>query len=211
MSLNMIEIESLDMDGRGVGHLQNEDGSAGKVVFVEGALPGEHVSYQTYRKKAHWEAATLIAVHRESALRVKPKCDYSTCAAVAQCSIWSLRRRWPPSSACWKIICGISDGFGQKPCLRPIYGPTWGYRYRARLSVNHVPKKGGVLVGFHEKKSRYITDMKTCEILPPHVSAMLVPLRHLIESLTIVRQVPQIELASDREMSPRWCCASWRR
>jgi len=79
--------------------------------------------------------------------------------------------------------------------MRPIYGPTWGYRYRARLSVNHVPKKGGVLVGFHEKKSRFVTDMRTCEVLPPHVSKMLVPLRRLIESLSIYNQLPQIELA----------------
>ena len=32
--------------------------------------------------------------------------------------------------------------------LRPIEGPAWGYRWRARLSVRHVHKKGTVLVGF---------------------------------------------------------------
>ncbi len=26
--------------------------------------------------------------------------------------------------------------------LRPIYGPTWGYRYRARISVRNVPQEG---------------------------------------------------------------------
>ncbi|NMM36965.1 MAG: 23S rRNA (uracil(1939)-C(5))-methyltransferase RlmD [Glaciimonas sp.] len=195
MSLNMIEIESLDMDGRGVGHLQNEDGSVGKVVFVEGALPGEHVGYQTYRKKAHWEAATMIAINRESALRVKPKCDYfGLCGG---CAIQHLE----PSAQVAVKQRVLEDNLWHigrvraETILRPIYGPTWGYRYRARLSVNCVPKKGGVLVGFHEKKSRYITDMETCEILPPHVSKMLVPLRHLIATLSIVRQLPQIELA----------------
>ncbi|NMM28793.1 MAG: 23S rRNA (uracil(1939)-C(5))-methyltransferase RlmD [Glaciimonas sp.] len=195
MSLNMIEIESLDMDGRGVGHLRNEDGSVGKVVFVEGALPGEHVGYQTYRKKAHWEAATMIAIHRESALRVQPKCDYfGLCGG---CAIQHLE----PSAQVAVKQRVLEDNLWHigrvraETILRPIYGPIWGYRYRARLSVNCVPKKGGVLVGFHEKKSRYITDMKTCEILPPHVSKMLVPLRHLIATLSIVRQLPQIELA----------------
>jgi 23S rRNA (uracil1939-C5)-methyltransferase len=85
--------------------------------------------------------------------------------------------------------------------MRPIYGPTWGYRYRARLSVRNVPKKGGILVGFHEKKSSFIVDMKTCEILPPHVSSMLVPLRRLMESLTIFEQVPQIELAVGEDVT----------
>jgi 23S rRNA (uracil1939-C5)-methyltransferase len=47
----------------------------------------------------------------------------------------------------------------------------------ARLSVRYVAKKGEVLVGFHERKSRYVADMQTCKILPPHVDAMLMPLR----------------------------------
>src|SRR4030095_3636409 len=77
----------------------------------------------------------------------------------------------------------------------PIEGPAWGYRYRARLSVRHVAKKGGVLVGFHERKSSYVADMTSCEILPPHVSAMLVPLRELISSMQARDRLPQIELA----------------
>jgi 23S rRNA (uracil1939-C5)-methyltransferase len=79
--------------------------------------------------------------------------------------------------------------------LRPIHGPTWGYRYRARLSVRHVAKKGGMLVGFHEKKSGFITDMRSCEVVPRHVSDLLVPLRELIGALSIRDQVPQLELA----------------
>ena len=76
MQQNIIDIKALDMDGRGVGHLANEDGTQGKVVFVEGALPGEQVSFHSYRKKPKWEAATMTALHRESSLRVKPQCDY---------------------------------------------------------------------------------------------------------------------------------------
>jgi 23S rRNA (uracil1939-C5)-methyltransferase len=85
--------------------------------------------------------------------------------------------------------------------MRPLYGPTWGYRYRARLSVRNVQKKGGVLVGFHERKSSFIADMQTCEILPTHVSAMLVPLRRLVESLSIFDRMPQIELAVGDEVT----------
>lgn len=85
--------------------------------------------------------------------------------------------------------------------LRPIAGPTWGYRYRARLSVRNVPKKGKVLVGFHEKKSRYVADTETCEILPPHVSAMLLPLRELVAKLSIINDLPQIELAVGEDVT----------
>jgi 23S rRNA (uracil1939-C5)-methyltransferase len=195
MQDNLIDIESLDMEGRGVGHLKNEDGTQGKVIFVEGALPGERVSFQSFRRKPKWEAATLTELHNESALRVKPKCVYfGTCGGCAM-------QHLEPSAQVAIKQRVLEDNLWHlgkvraETLMRPIYGPTWGYRYRARLSVRNVRKKGGVLVGFHERKSSFIADMETCEILPPHVSAMLMPLRRLVESLSIVEQVPQIELA----------------
>ncbi|MEQ1915751.1 MAG: TRAM domain-containing protein, partial [Gallionella sp.] len=42
---NKVTIESLDQEGRGVAHFD------GKVIFIEGALPSEIVSYASYRKK----------------------------------------------------------------------------------------------------------------------------------------------------------------
>jgi 23S rRNA (uracil1939-C5)-methyltransferase len=201
MQHNLIDIESLDMEGRGVGHLENEDGTQGKVIFVEGALPGERVSFQSFRKKPKWEAATLAELHSESALRVKPKCTYfGTCGGCAM-------QHLEPSAQVAIKQRVLEDNLWHlgkvraETMLRPIYGPTWGYRYRARLSVRNVRKKGGVLVGFHERKSSFIADMETCEILPPHVSAMLVPLRHLVESLTIFEQMPQIELAVGEDVT----------
>ncbi|WP_194723019.1 23S rRNA (uracil(1939)-C(5))-methyltransferase RlmD [Noviherbaspirillum malthae] len=195
MQQSTIVIESLDMEGRGVGHLQNEDGTPGKVIFVEGALPGERVGFQSFRKKPKWEAATLTEIHNESALRVKPKCTYfGTCGGCAM-------QHLEPSAQVAIKQRVLEDNLWHigkvkaERMMRPIYGPTWGYRYRARLSVRNVQKKGGVLVGFHERKSSFIADMKTCEILPPHVSAMLVPLRRLVETLSIFDQMPQIELA----------------
>jgi 23S rRNA (uracil1939-C5)-methyltransferase len=195
MQHNLIDIESLDMEGRGVGHLQNEDGTPGKVIFVEGALPGERVSFQSFRKKPKWEVATLTELHKESSMRVMPKC-----AHFGVCGGCAMQHLEPSAQVAIKQRV-LEDNLWHigkvraERMMRPIYGPTWGYRYRARLSVRNVPKKGGVLVGFHERKSSYIADMKTCEILPPHVSAMLVPLRHLVESLTIFEHMPQIELA----------------
>lgn len=195
MQQTIIDIESLDMEARGVGHLHNEDGTPGKVIFVEGALPKERVVFSSYRKKANWEAARMTTLLKESSLRVKPKCVYfGICGG---CSMQHLESAAQVAMK-QRILEDNLKHIGKiqaETMLRPIHGPTWGYRYRARISVRNVPKKGGVLVGFHERKSIFVTDMKTCEILPEHVSAMLVPLRHLIESLSIVDHVPQIELA----------------
>lgn len=195
MQQTTIDIESLDMEARGVGHLQNEDGTPGKVVFVEGALPKERVGFSSFRKKPNWEAAKLTDIYKESSQRVQPKCPhFGVCGG---CSMQHLDAGAQVAMK-QRILEDNLKHIGKvkaQTMLRPIHGPTWGYRYRARISVRNVPKKGGVLVGFHERKSSYVCDMKSCEILPPNVSAMLVPLRHLIASLSIVDQVPQIELA----------------
>ncbi|MCD6026606.1 MAG: rlmD [Solimicrobium sp.] len=198
---NKIKITALDIDARGIGHLQNEDGTDGKVIFVDGALPGEIVSVQVYRKKASWENALVTKLHKESSQRVKPDCVYfGICGG---CSMQHLTadaqvaiKQRVLEDSLWHI-----SKIKAKTVLRPIYGPTWGYRYRARLSVRNVIKKGTVLVGFHERKSRYVANMETCKILPPHVSAMLLPLRQLIARLSIINDLPQIELAVGEDVT----------
>jgi 23S rRNA (uracil1939-C5)-methyltransferase len=85
--------------------------------------------------------------------------------------------------------------------LPPIHGPTWGYRDRARLSVRHVAKKGTVLVGFHERSSRYVADMSTCPVLPAKVSGMLPALRALIGAMQARDRLPQIEFAAGEEVT----------
>jgi 23S rRNA (uracil1939-C5)-methyltransferase len=191
----MIDIESLDSEGRGIGHLPNEDGTPGKVIFVEGALPGERVAFESFRKKKSWEAARMTLLARESNLRVKP-----ACAHFGVCGGCAMQHVEPSAQVAIKQRV-LEDNLWHigrvrpETMLRPIHGPYWGYRYRARLSVNDVPKKGGILVGFHERKSRFVTDMTACKVLPPQVSDLLLPLRTLVGSLSIRQQVPQIELA----------------
>ncbi len=190
-----ITIESLDMEGRGVGHLDNEDGTPGKVIFVEAALPGEIVKFKSFRKKSKWEAAHMTALLRESSLRVKAKCAY-----FGVCGGCAMQHLEPSAQVAAKqrVLEDNLRFIGKvraSTLLRPIHGPNWGYRYRARLSVRYVVKKSTVLIGFHEKKSGFIADMKSCEILPPSVSAMLMPMRSLIAALSIRDQLPQIELA----------------
>ncbi len=91
------------------------------------------------------------------------------------------------------------SGVRSMQILSPIHGSPWGYRHRARLAVRNVPKKGGVLVGFHECRSSYIADMRSCAVLPPHVSDLLLPLRELVAVLSVSERLPQIEVAVGEE------------
>lgn len=191
----ILDIESLDMEARGVGHLPNEDGTPGKVIFVEGALPGERVRFKSYRRKAKWEAADMTELLSESSLRTTPKCEF-----FGRCGGCAMQHLNAPAQVAIKqrVLEDNLRHIGRvnpENVMRPIQGPDWHYRYRARMSVRYVEKKGGVLIGFHEKKSSYIADMSTCEILPAKVSAMLVPMRSLVAALSIRERLPQIELA----------------
>ncbi|MCO5355474.1 23S rRNA (uracil(1939)-C(5))-methyltransferase RlmD [Acidovorax kalamii] len=189
-----LQVQSMDLDAQGVARKPD-----GKVVFIDGALTSELVTANTHRKKNNWEQASLVAIHRESSQRVRPGCPHFGLHAGA-CGGCKMQHLHVGAQVAVKQRV-LEDNLWHlgkvkaETVMRPIEGPAWGYRFRARLAVRHVIKKGQVLVGFHERKSRYIADMQTCKILPPHVDAMLMPLRALIASLDARDTCPQIELA----------------
>jgi 23S rRNA (uracil1939-C5)-methyltransferase len=185
----VLEVQSLDQEGRGIARVE------GKAVFVEGALPGEQVSATWLKRKPTYDIARADSIFRPSAARTLPRCPhFSICGG---CSL----QHFDPAAQVATKQRSLEDAFWHIARVRPeqilpaIHGPSWGYRHRARLSVRYVAKKGGVLVGFHEKKSSYVADMLSCAILPPGISALLPQLRELIGGLSIRDRLPQIELA----------------
>ena len=194
-----LKVESLDLEAQGVAH-----DSTGKVVFIEGALPGETVQVDVNRRKNQWEQATLAALAHESALRVRPRCPHFGLHAGA-CGGCKMQHLHTSAQVAVKQRA-LEDSLWHlgkvRPelVLRPIEGPAWGYRHRARLSVRYVVKKAAVLVGFHERKSSFIADMQSCAVLPPRVSAMLMPLRALVMAMDARERLPQVELAMGDEV-----------
>jgi 23S rRNA (uracil1939-C5)-methyltransferase len=192
-----LNVESLDIEAQGVAHKAD-----GKVVFIDGALPFEVVSANVNRKKDNWEKATLTAIQHESSQRVTPGCPHFGMHEGA-CGGCKMQHLHVAAQVAVKQRA-LEDGLWHLGKLkagnvmRPIEGPAWGYRYRARISVKFVRKKGEngqVLIGFHERKSRYVADMKECRVLPKHVSDLLLPLRALISSMDAKETIPQLELA----------------
>jgi 23S rRNA (uracil1939-C5)-methyltransferase len=185
-----LKVESLDLEGQGVAH-----NAEGKVVFIDGALPGEQVQVSVQRRKNNWEQATMVALRHESSQRVRPQCrHFGTCGG---CKMQHFHigaqvatKQRALEDALWHV-----GKVKPEQVLRAIEGPAWGYRLRARLSVRFVAKKGKVLVGFHERKSSFVADMDSCEVLPPHVGDLLLPLRDLIAGMDQRTRLPQIEVA----------------
>ncbi|MGH8772248.1 MAG: TRAM domain-containing protein, partial [Burkholderiales bacterium] len=168
--MSFLRVESLDQEGRGIARRDD------KVVFIRGGLPGETVTISTFAKKPSFELANVVEIVEPSAQRVIPKCRYfGTCGG---CSVQHLDSN-AQVAVKQRVLEDALARLGKvKPetMLPAIYGEPWRYRTRARLGVRYVEKKGGVLVGFHERKSSFIADMESCEILPASVSSLLRPL-----------------------------------
>ncbi|MEY3974799.1 MAG: rRNA 5-methyluridine methyltransferase [Pseudomonadota bacterium] len=182
-------VESLDHEGQGVAHVE------GKVVFIDGALPGETVRYRVRRSKPRFDNADLVEVLRPSPMRVVPRCDYfGTCGGCATQYLDTAAQ----VAVKQRVLEDSLRHIGQvraEEVLPPIHGPDWGYRFRARLSARWVAKKNSVLAGFHEKRSSFIADMHGCHVLPPRIGRLIDPLRELIGQLSLRQRLPQIEVA----------------
>jgi 23S rRNA (uracil1939-C5)-methyltransferase len=191
-----VTIESLDHEGRGITHVD------GKVIFIEGALPGEEVTYSVFKKKPSYEMATVQQIMRPSFMRVAPKCPhFGVCGG---CSMQHLEESGQVAVK-QRVLEDDLWHIGKvraQTILPPIHGEPWGYRWRARISVRDLSlKKGKVLVGFHEKRKSFVVDMRQCEILPPHISALIEPLGQLVGQLSVRERLPQIEIALGQDVN----------
>jgi 23S rRNA (uracil1939-C5)-methyltransferase len=183
------EIEDYSHDGRGLAHVD------GRVVFVDGGLPGERVEFQYTEMKRDFAEARVIRVLEASPLRREPKCEY-----FGRCGGCSLQHLDPERQI--EIKQQILDDQFRRighlenvPFWAPIRGPLWGYRRKARLGVKYVAKKQRALVGFREKAGRLVAEMGHCEILHPRVGKRLAAIAELVDSLSIRNRIPQIEVA----------------
>ena len=203
-----VRVEALDLDAQGIARLiPNEEelaqGQSGKVIFIKGALPTELVTYTITSDKARFSKAKVREILKPAVFRAEPKCAaFGVCGG---CTMQHLDIRAQVAMKQRVLEDDLHHIAKVQPeeIFRPMGGPAWEYRHRARLSaVNRSIKKGTVLIGFHEGKSGYVADMLACEILPKHVSDLLPEMRRLVMGLSIVDRMPQIEIAVGEPEDP---------
>lgn len=184
-----VSIESLSHEGRGVTHIN------GKTVFVDEALPDEQLVIQYTRQHSRFDEARILEIIKPSADRIPARCDsYAICGG---CSFQHANSHYQIEHKQRVMLEQLQHKGGISPAeiLPPLPGPNWGYRRRARLGVKYVEKKQKVLIGFREKRSTFIADIKCCEVLMPVVGTLFEDLQELISKLSIYRYLPQIEVA----------------
>lgn len=184
-----VTIESLSHDGRGVAHVD------GKAVFVDGALPGEAVSFVYTRRSRNYDEGRVCEIVSASDHRVEPRCPhFSICGG---CSLQHLAPAQQILAKQQTLLDNLARIGRVEPAalLPPLTGPHWHYRCKARLGVKFVRKKARVLVGFREKRSAYLADLSRCEVLHASVGSRLHELAGLVQELEARQRIPQIEVA----------------
>jgi 23S rRNA (uracil1939-C5)-methyltransferase len=186
----ILEISALDAAGHGIARRPD-----GKVAFVEGALAGERVEAEVRHARRKFDVARLVRVIDASAARREPKCPhFGACGGCATQHV-DLRTQVAAKQRWLEDNLERVGKVKAETMLAPIYGEEWGYRRRARLSVRYVENRGGAMVGFRERRSTHVADLRSCDVLTPGVSALIVPLRELVNALSIRERIPQIEVA----------------
>lgn len=188
------EIEKFSHDGRGIARIE------GKATFIQGALPGEHVSFQYTRVKKDFAEGQVIAINQPSPLRVEPRCPhYERCGG---CSLQHLDEHEQIHQK-QNLLLDLLQRIGHcqpEAILPPLKSESWHYRNKARLSVRYVVKKEATLVGFREKNNpRYITEISQCPVLNSKIDKQILNLRQLIDSLDDPTTIAQIEVAAGDE------------
>ena len=183
-------VTALSHDGRGIARLK------GKTLFIEDALPREEVAFRLVRRHREFDEAALVEVIQASADRVAPRC-----AHFGACGGCVLQHLDPAAQIAAKQQTLLDNlrrigGVAPREVLAPLTGPVWGYRRRARLSVNTA---GNLRVGFTERHGNRITATERCHVLDPKVGGLIAPLTEMLGTLSIAAHIPQIEVAVGEE------------
>jgi len=191
LSLDPIEvtIESLSHEGRGITHIDE------KVVFIDGALTGEKVTFKYTGTHRNYDEGTIVDVIESSDDRVEPLCEFfSLCGGCSIQHMQSEKQIEMKQDVLLNLFSRTSQ-ITPENVLAPLTADFWGYRTKARLGVKFVQKKGRVLVGFREKHSPYLANMTQCEVLDKKVGHKLDVISEYIGRMQANNKIAQIEVA----------------
>jgi 23S rRNA (uracil1939-C5)-methyltransferase len=183
-------VVDVDAEGRGLAEI------GGMPVLVDGALEGERVAIDKLRKRRRFNEARLVEVLERSPQRAQPSCEYFHLCGGCRFQHLKLEAQQARKQRILEQALSASGVAAPQKWFPPMTGPELRYRRKARLGVKFVPGKGGALVGFREKRGRFIADIHRCEVLVPSVGERIQALRELVSGLSAPDRIPQIEIAA---------------
>ncbi len=173
-----VHIDKVVAEGDGLGR-----DADGKVVFVEGALPGELVSAQVVAESKDYARATVLAVVEASDRRRTPPCPYVAhgCGGCdLQHASEELQRDIKASivEESLRRIGGIAE-----PAVRmsePIAAER-GLRTTVRVA------SAGPTVGFRRRRSHDVVPIAECLVAHPRINALMSRIVLRLDSEAVIR------------------------
>ncbi|EPG8312538.1 23S rRNA (uracil(1939)-C(5))-methyltransferase RlmD [Klebsiella aerogenes] len=176
-----VTVNDLDPFGQGVARHQ------GKALFVPGLLPQEQAEVVLVEDKKQYARAQVKRRLNDSPQRVAPRCPhFGVCGGCQQQHASIELQQQSKRAALSRLMKRDVDDI--------IAAEPWGYRRRARLSLNYQPKTQQLQMGFRKANSSEIIDVVQCPVLVPQLETLLPAVRECLTSLQSQRQLGHVEL-----------------
>ncbi|EME5081175.1 23S rRNA (uracil(1939)-C(5))-methyltransferase RlmD [Klebsiella aerogenes] len=176
-----VTVNDLDPFGQGVARHE------GKALFIPGLLPQEQAEVVLVEDKKQYARAQVKRRLNDSPQRVAPRCPhFGVCGGCQQQHASIELQQQSKRAALSRLMKRDVDDI--------IAAEPWGYRRRARLSLNYQPKTQQLQMGFRKANSSEIIDVVQCPILVPQLEALLPAVRECLTSLQSQRQLGHVEL-----------------
>ncbi|MGR7826449.1 23S rRNA (uracil(1939)-C(5))-methyltransferase RlmD [Klebsiella aerogenes] len=176
-----VTVNDLDPFGQGVARHQ------GKALFVPGLLPQEQAEVVLVEDKKQYARAQVKRRLNDSPQRVAPHCGhFGVCGGCQQQHASIELQQQSKRAALSRLMKRDVDDI--------IAAEPWGYRRRARLSLNYQPKTQQLQMGFRKANSSEIINVVQCPVLVPQLEALLPAVRECLTSLQSQRQLGHVEL-----------------
>ena len=176
-----VTVNDLDPFGQGVARHQ------GTALFIPGLLPQEQAEVVLVEDKKQYARAQVKRRLNDSPQRVAPRCPhFGVCGGCQQQHASIEQQQQSKRAALSRLMKRDVDDI--------IAAEPWGYRRRARLSLNYQPKTQQLQMGFRKANSSEIIDVVQCPVLVPQLEALLPAVRECLTSLQSQRQLGHVEL-----------------
>ncbi|MCW9645151.1 23S rRNA (uracil(1939)-C(5))-methyltransferase RlmD [Klebsiella michiganensis] len=176
-----VTVNDLDPFGQGVARHQ------GKALFISGLLPQEQADVVVVEDKKQYARAQVKRRLSDSPQRQAPRCPhFGICGGCQQQHASIELQQQSKRAALARLMKRDVDDI--------IAASPWGYRRRARLSLNYQPKSQQLQMGFRKANASEIVDVVQCPVLVPTLGALLPAVRECLSELKSVRQLGHVEL-----------------
>lgn len=176
-----VTVSDLDPFGQGVARHN------GKTLFINGLLPDERAEIKITEDKKQYARGQVKRRLNDSSERETPRCPhFGVCGGCQQQHASVALQQHSKQAALARLMKhDVDDVLSASP---------WGYRRRARLSLNYQPKTQHLQMGFRKAGSNDIVEVTQCPVLVPTLEAFLPAVRDCLASLKGARHLGHVEL-----------------